>query len=764
MNHKLTMRHISLFTLLVAVAAALFLPGLLFGDAYAGPPDPTPGPAADIKTKLRPYQTPGVEASQSNGRTSEAAPLPSVAEQPPIGVQAQQTLYAVADACVLQGYPTQNLGTTTDMWAGYDDGLQPHGEIARALVRFDVTSLPPNQSITTATLRAYLVSSRDYPNYSRTVTAYRVISSWVESGVTWNSAPGYGSAYSSNSIVHGAWGWYDFDVTALVRAWYAGTYPNYGIMLRGPEVSGVDSSWRSFSTREGSFAPQLVIESTTANSPPTLAGLPDQTLPVNSSRDNAIDLWAYASDGESPDGSLTFTIANTPAAGAGVSIDSNRYIHIRPSSCWTGQTDVVVRVTDPGGLSATDAFSVTVTNSAPIVSGLPDQTVAANTIKDNAIDLWAYTSDAETVDSSLSFTIANTPAAGAGVSIDSNRYVDIRPSSGWTGQTDVAIRAADPCGLVGTDTFSVTVPNSAPVIAGLPDQSLMAGESKDNAIDLWAFTSDAESSDSSLSFAIANAPSPGAGVSIDSSRYVDIHPSSSWSGDTDVVIRATDPGGLSGTDTFSVHVSAQATSTHIIYLPFVMRDASPPSAPTLDPIANGDGDGNYAVSWSSVSGATGYLLQEDDNSSFSSPTTAYTGTSTSKAITGRDVGTYSYRVQATNSLGSSQWSNVVSVTVTRTGIIPVPGTWYCYPTSGLTIRFSVSSDSSSASNGFMTAACGSKSIAGPATIQNNSFTLLHSDGMNFISATFDGTRHAQGSFGFWASSSCWALGNMSCSR
>jgi hypothetical protein len=48
-------------------------------------------------------------------------------------------------------------------------------------------------------------------------------------------------------------------VTALVRGWKNGTYPDNGIMLRGPEHSGVDSSWRGFSTREGSFTPKLTI-------------------------------------------------------------------------------------------------------------------------------------------------------------------------------------------------------------------------------------------------------------------------------------------------------------------------------------------------------------------------------------------------------------------------------------------------------------------------------------------------------------------------
>jgi subtilisin family serine protease len=107
------------------------------------------------------------------------------------------------------------------------------------------------------------------------------------------------------------------------------------------------------------------------NSPPVIAGLPDQTLFVNTSLDNAIDLWAYASDFESPDSDLTFSIDNTPDPNAGVTLDSDRYIDISPTADWTGQTDVTIRVEDPGGLSDTDTFQVAVTAgpSVPFCDG-----------------------------------------------------------------------------------------------------------------------------------------------------------------------------------------------------------------------------------------------------------------------------------------------------------------------------------------------------------------------------------------------------------
>ena len=151
------------------------------------------------------------------------------------------------------------MGHTIDMWAGYDDYLDPDGEIVRGLVRFDLSGLPPDAQINSATLRLYLIASWDYPNCSRTITTHRIGSDWAEMTVTWNNKPSCLEAYGSNSVQEGAWGWYDFDVTALVQAWANGSQPNYGIMIRGPEHSGPDSSWRGFSTREGPHPPQLVI-------------------------------------------------------------------------------------------------------------------------------------------------------------------------------------------------------------------------------------------------------------------------------------------------------------------------------------------------------------------------------------------------------------------------------------------------------------------------------------------------------------------------
>lgn len=115
------------------------------------------------------------------------------------------------------------------------------------------------------------------------------------------------------------------------------------------------------------------------------------------------------------------------------------------------------------------------------------------------------------------------------------------------------------------------VVNTAPTLAGLPDESVAAGGSADDAIDLLDYASDGESPVSALTFSIVGAPEPNAGISLDRGRYIDIQPAPDWSGATEVTVKAEDPGGLSDTDTFLVTV----TELSMTHLPLVLRGWGP---------------------------------------------------------------------------------------------------------------------------------------------------------------------------------------------
>lgn len=94
----------------------------------------------------------------------------------------------------------------------------------------------------------------------------------------------------------------------------------------------------------------------------------------------------------------------------------------------------------------------------------------------------------------------------------------------------------------------------------------------------------------------------------------------------------------------------------------------PSTAPALSAPANSS-NASYSVSWSAVSGATSYILQEQVNGG--AWATVQSSAAISWAASGKSNASYGYHVRACNSSGCSPWSSVASVTVL---VIPPPPT------------------------------------------------------------------------------------------
>ena len=132
--------------LLFSMALGVFLSFALLppygANADLSTPTATRVPIPDIKTWIQQYQaSPPVQPPARDQVFEEHALAPgheTMFLEPTLlqpGPLASTTLYSTADACVLQGYPDVNAGSTSDMWAGYDTYLDPHGEIVRSLSR-----------------------------------------------------------------------------------------------------------------------------------------------------------------------------------------------------------------------------------------------------------------------------------------------------------------------------------------------------------------------------------------------------------------------------------------------------------------------------------------------------------------------------------------------------------------------------------------------------------------------------------------------------
>jgi hypothetical protein len=127
------------------------------------------------------------------------------------------------------------------------------------------------------------------------------------------------------------------------------------------------------------------------------------------------------------------------------------------------------------------------------------------------------------------------------------------------------------------------------------------------------------------------------------------------------------------------------TATKRLYQPVSNRNYPPgPDSPVMDGIDNADRTDSYTVSWQPSNRALYYVLEEDDNPQFSSPTTAYDGTNRSVSRSNMPAGTYYYRVRSVNLCCISAWSAPQNV------YVPVPwGIWEIENDTGGTLTLEI---------------------------------------------------------------------------
>ncbi len=281
------------------------------------------------------------------------------------------------------------------------------------------------------------------------------------------------------------------------------------------------------------------LEPPANQAPRVTAAIPSQTVSVGEMA--AIDMSAHFTD---PNGdALLFAAEISDEAVATVALSGST---LTVSAVAQGAAEVTVTARDPGGLTASHDFLVTVPNRPPVaVDSIPGFPVFKG---DSAtIDVSAHFTDPD--GDTLLFAAESSDETVATVALSGST---LTVSGGAQGSAEVTVTARDPGELTASHDFLVTVPNQPPVaVDSIPGFPVFKGDSA--TIDMSAHFTDPDGDTLLLAAEISDETVVTVALS-GSTLTV----SAAGQGAAEVTVTARDPGGLTASQDFLVTVPNRA--------------------------------------------------------------------------------------------------------------------------------------------------------------------------------------------------------------
>lgn len=238
-------------------------------------------------------------------------------------------------------------------------------------------------------------------------------------------------------------------------------------------------------------------------------------------------------------------------APSGMTIDPATGLIIwTPTNSQIGARAVTLKVTDSGGLTATQAFVINVGvagNRAPSITSTPITTATPGIA-------YSYDLDATDPDTGdvLTYSLTTAPS---GMAIDPvTGLITWTPNTNQLGSQTVSVRVQDVGGLSAAQTYSVTVSpapaNQAPTITSTPVTTATDGQ-------LYSYDIDATDPNAGdvLTYSLVAGPST---MTVDpASGLVQWTPTAAQVGvHSGITVKVTDSGGLSASQTFNITVQS----------------------------------------------------------------------------------------------------------------------------------------------------------------------------------------------------------------
>ena len=295
-------------------------------------------------------------------------------------------------------------------------------------------------------------------------------------------------------------------------------------------------------TDPGGLMAQQSFRVVVPNRAPTAVGaIEDRELMVGDSA--ALDLAAYFSE---PDGQpLTYTATSADSTRLAATVQGTTATLVALAK---GTVSVTATATDPGGLTATHTFQVTVPNRVPVaLDSIPARTIEVD--HTDTLDVSPFFTDPD--GDTLSYTAAVSDSSRVAASVAGST---VSVTALAKGEATVTVTATDDEAASAEHTFHVTVPNRPPTATdSIPSLTLFKDEA--DTLDLAPHFTDPDGDP--LTFAATTSDGDVAAVAVSGSSGT-LTVTAVAQGSAEVTVSATDDEGLTAEQSFTVTVPNRA--------------------------------------------------------------------------------------------------------------------------------------------------------------------------------------------------------------
>jgi len=400
------------------------------------------------------------------------------------------TLSAVGDTYIDKSNKSDNYGTSTSIQVNKGGGSI--GD-ERALLQFDLSTIPAGATITGATLRLQATSVSG----SFDINVYEITQAWDEGtgnggadaanwddrqdGVEWTtSGGGSNDGGTFDSTIHDTFnatttGTHTWDISALVQDWVDGSKTNNGVILGSPD-SGNETV--IYDSSEGTTPPELVITYTVpANTAPTVSLANTISLPEDADTTASVKVADIVI---TDDGQGTNTLALTGTDAASFVIVNGDELHLAAGTSLDYETkqtyDVTVTVDDTtvgAGIDDTAAFTLNITDindNTPVITSSQSFNVSEAATNGTSLGTVAATDDdTGTTFSGWTITGGNTDnifainAATGEITVADNTNLDFETTTSYT----LSLTVSDGTNTSAVETVAISIDDTndnAPVV------------------------------------------------------------------------------------------------------------------------------------------------------------------------------------------------------------------------------------------------------------------------------------------------------------